>query len=342
MHYSILGKSTIRGVDSRENLFRIQHDVLSKQLDTGITARQGTMGRDVVRSRHADPPGRLDSPMGSIGEEPERAVHTSGESNDERIKECEEELQNRWEAIVALREVVMKQRAAIRSLEAEREDTEPTFPLQEIREETASKTSTLSGSDSGGDEPKSTEEANRTSCPTVSYFDPSHQSNEEEEEMSAITCEDEESSMDSSDFLKMEYEMQIVIEAAKAQAQAASPVDTVISFEAASPVDSVISFEKLATSPKLEPSQPEAKDGIKCVVESIQEQASHVDAAIALDKLQTTKNELQTVTSNLRNRSAEVGELKNQVKALENQIATLELERDLHVSLLRCENFVEV
>jgi hypothetical protein len=90
----------------------------------------------------------------------------------------------------------------------------------------------------------------------------------------------------------------------------------------------VVSFEML--KPPLQ--QPVARDGINGAIESIQEQALHVDAAIALDQLQTTKNELLVVTNELQNRTTEVRELSNQLKVLQCQIATLELERDLHVS----------
>lgn len=284
---------------------------------------KGTMGRDPVRSHHADPPGWVERPS----EEPEKRIHASNdETNETRIiKEYETELQNRREAIMALRDVVMRQREAIRSLKADRRNTEATYPLQEIRPEAVSGTSTLSGSDSSStdicDESASTEEPGGTNSPPVS-FDPSNQSEvtvQLQEEMSAITCEEHESSIDSSNFLKMQYEMQAVMEAAKAQAS--------------SPVDQMISFEKPKSFEEEMPPPPKAANGgIEEVIESIQEQASHVDAAIVLDKLQTTRNELQSVTSDLRNRNAEVVELKNQVKLLEGKIATLELERDLHVS----------
>jgi hypothetical protein len=71
-------------------------------------------------------------------------------------------------------------------------------------------------------------------------------------------------------------------------------------------------------------------DHINAVIESIREHASHVDAAIALDRLQTTKKELLTITNKLHNRTAEVRELKNQIRSLEAQLSTLELERDLY------------
>jgi len=306
----------------RETLFPTTTSRASSLLKTTtaftLVARKGimpAMDKARLRSVHADPPGRLDPPADSNGEEPEREVHSNGEPNDERLKQYEVELQHRWEAIVALRDVVMKQRATIHSLKAERRGMEPTFPLEEIREEVISKTSTLSGSDSS-EESESIEEADRKSSPTVT-FDPSHGDKDDEDEMSPITCEEEDSSIDSSDFLKMEYHKQVVLESAKAQA--ACPVDTVISFD----------MSKASVN---EPREPVSTNGIKGAIESIQEQASHLDAAIALDRLQTAKNELESATIDLRNRTAEVGELKNQVKVLECQIATLELERDLHVS----------
>ena len=270
------------------------------------------MGKQALRSSHADPPGRLDAPT----DEPERQVHANNEANETRIKECEEELRNRWEAIVALRDVVIKQRMTIHSLKAERQDaTEPTFPVGgNIRgAETISQTSTLSQSERS-DEYDSFEEVTHNASPATS-FDPSFYQDKQEEVMSAITCEAEES-IDSSDFFKMEHQMRDVIESVKEQA---------------TPTDDVIAFGTPKTSEH--ELRPESKGGIQSVIESIEEQASHVDVVIALDRLQTVKSELQSVTNELLNRNAEVGELQNQVKVLESKIATLELERDLHVSL---------
>lgn len=282
--------------------------------------------KEVRRNIHADPPGRLDPPVDMNDEEPEREVHKANDESNARIKACEEELQSRWEAIAALRDVVMKQRATIQSLKAEQHvGAESTFPHGDIREQTASKISKLSGSDSS-DESEFSEELEPTGTPNpVMGFEQIRQSQDEfdeDEEVSEITCEEQDTSIDSSNFLKMEYEMQVMLESLKEQA--ASPV-------VVSPLDTVVSFETSKT-PRQESTASVGNGGIEDVIESIQEQACHVDAAIALDTLQTTKNELQLVTNKLRNRSTEVGELKNQIKVLECQIATIELERDLHVS----------
>ena len=271
------------------------------------------MNKDILRrNAHADPPGRHDPLEESNGEESEREVRANGKLNDAKVRQYEIELQNRWEAIMALRDVVMKQRAAIQSLKSEREATERNIPLDEIREEAVSKASTLSGSGS-------TDYSEFAKKPKRMY-----RHSECEDDISAITCEREGSSIDSSDFLKMEHEMQIVLEAAKAQA--------------VSPANTMISFAKPDSSVK-RPTEPAPKGGLKGAIASIQEQASHVDAAIALDQLQTTKNELESVTSDLHKRTAELGELKNQVRVLECQIATLELERDLHVSCTTFASF---
>ena len=239
-------------------------------------------------------------------------VHLSYDESSARIKACEEELESRREAIVMLRDVVMKQRATIHSLKAEQNGTGQISPSprRHVPEQLVSENSAISGSNSTGGS-VSFEEDNPITSPAI-LFEQIRQSQEEsEDEMSEITCDDE-SSIDSSNFLKMEYEMQAMIESLKEQAL--SPI-------VASPSDAVVSFET--------PFTPD----INGAIESIQEQASHVDAAIALDKLQTTKNELLVVTNELQNRTNEVGELGNQIKVLQCQIATLELERDLHVSI---------
>lgn len=262
------------------------------------------MGKQALRSIQADPPGRTDSPT----EEPERKAHANGEAN-QRIKECEKELHNQGEAIMALRDVVMKQRLTILSFKAERQDViEPPFPLGEIRREAMSKTSMLSHSESS-DESESTEVATHNVSPVIS-FDPSCHQSERAEAMSAITCEADES-IHSTDSLEMEHQMREVLESVEEQA---CPFDAMIS----------------------KASKRETSQDINDVIESIEEQVSHVVAVIALEKLQTTTNELQQMVSNeLRERNVEVGELQNRVKVLEYHIATLELERDLHVSLPR-------
>lgn len=279
------------------------------------------MAKTSGRTKHVDPPG-WDSVRGP-SEAPEHRVRaTSNDSHDDaneaRIQECEEELENRREAIMALRDVVMKQRATIRSLQSERPASlPPTYPLQEIREEASS----LSDSTSGESNTSRFVDSKRS---PPSSFDPSNgiEDFEEEEDVSAITCDDEESTIDSNDFVKMESEIQAVMEAAKARPF--SPLDSEISFEQPSSIEPV---PPPKTSRKVT-----ANDGITSVIEALQEQASHVDAVIALDNLQTTKNELQNVASELRHRNEEIDQLKSTVKVLENKISNLELERDLHVS----------
>lgn len=218
--------------------------------------------KEGLRCIVVDPPGRLESRNSASNEGLEREGHADDEAN-VKIKKCEEELENRMEAILALRDVVMQQRKVISSLKSSRQDLGGSFiDTRRINEEPASWASTISsGSESTNPRPR-----------PPSSFGPSHDRTDDEV-MSALTCEEDES-YDSSNVLKV-------------------------------------------------------RSHIKDVVESIREQACHVDAVIALDKLHTTKSELLTITNDLKHRSAEVGELKNQIKSLGAQLATLELERDL-------------
>lgn len=268
------------------------------------------MVKETRNNNHADPPG-LDPPILDGDEEAE-------DETSARIQACEEELESRRKAIEVLRDVVMKQRATIQSLKAEQNSKGQISrsPRGNVREQLVSNSATSGSSGTSGS--VSFQEDNLMTSPAI-HFEQIRESQEESEDvMSEITCDDE-SSIDSGNFLQMKYEMQAMIESLKEQAL--SPIE-------ASPFDAVVSFEML--KPPLQ--QPVARDGINGAIESIQEQALHVDAAIALDQLQTTKNELLLLTNELQNRTAEVGELSNQLKVLQCQIATLELERDLHVS----------
>jgi peptidoglycan hydrolase CwlO-like protein len=214
----------------------------------------------------ADPPERLESRKAVSNEEPEKEAQADVEAH-VKIKECEEELESRMEAIMALRDVVLQQREVISSLKANRLGLGvPFVDTWRIEAKPASRARTSSS------ESKSTDEIDLMPRTPFS-FDLLHDRTDDEM-MSALTCEEDESH-ESSDVFKV-------------------------------------------------------RGHINDVIESIREQASHVDAAIALDELQTTKKELLTATNNLHHRTAEVGELKNQIRSLEVQLSTLELERDLY------------
>jgi chromosome segregation ATPase len=221
--------------------------------------------KEGLRCSVADPPGRLESCSGVSNGEPEREAHADGEAN-VKIKEFEEELESRMEAIIALRDVVIQQREVISSLKANRQDLGGPFVDNRRIKEPASRASAHSSESEFTDE--------TDPMPINPFrFGLSH-GRTDDEMMSALTYEDNESH-DLSKVLKV-------------------------------------------------------RGHIKDVIESIREQASHVDAAIALDKLQTTEKELLTVTNKLYRRTAEIGELKNQIRSLEVQLSTLELERDLY------------
>ena len=220
--------------------------------------------KERLRCIVVDPPGRLETRNAASNEGPEKEVHADDETT-VKIKKCEEELENRMEAILALRDVVMQQRKVIISLKSSRQHLGgPFVDTQRIKEEPASWASTISSGSESID-------SSRPRPP--SSFGLSH-GRTDDEVMSALTSEEDES-YDSSNVINV-------------------------------------------------------RSHIKDVIESIREQALHVDAVIALDKLHTTKTELLTVSNDLKHRSAEVGELKNQLKSLKAQLATLELERDLY------------
>jgi len=63
---------------------------------------------------------------------------------------------------------------------------------------------------------------------------------------------------------------------------------------------------------------------------AIQKEASKVDAIMAVDQLDTLKEELRTLRRQLNNRTAEVEELQALVHLKDSRIGTLELERDLY------------
>ena len=231
-----------------------------------------TMKEIVLRSVLSDPPGRLESLLAS--EEPEREVYADGETIRKIMKECEQELRHRMEAITALKELVEQQRKVISSLKSQRQETMfdslqlPTLSqLDEARNETTSRAKSLSQS-SGSDDSEFSKDQEPIPGHAFSL------SPSDEDVMSALTYEEGESIWSSED-MNMEGH-------------------------------------------------------IKDVIESIQEQATQVNAVIALDKLQTTKHELHVATKELRHRIAEVGELGYHIKSLEERMATVELERDLY------------
>jgi len=64
-------------------------------------------------------------------------------------------------------------------------------------------------------------------------------------------------------------------------------------------------------------------------IKAIQEEASRVDAIMAIDQVDTLKQEVRAVKRELKDRSAEVEELRALVDLKDDRLATLELERDL-------------
>mmetsp|Transcript_20735 Transcript_20735/g.57302 ORF Transcript_20735/g.57302 Transcript_20735/m.57302 type:complete len:582 (-) Transcript_20735:2077-3822(-) len=79
------------------------------------------------------------------------------------------------------------------------------------------------------------------------------------------------------------------------------------------------------TVPKILP-DPEIHDSI----EAIREEASRVDAAIALDKLDTMKDEMASLKKELNTRDFEIKGLRSMIQVKDSRLSTLELERDLY------------
>jgi hypothetical protein len=63
---------------------------------------------------------------------------------------------------------------------------------------------------------------------------------------------------------------------------------------------------------------------------AIRKEASKLDAALALDQLDTLKEEIRTLHRELNNRTEEVEELRSLLDLKDDRLGTLELERDLY------------
>ncbi|KAL7559489.1 hypothetical protein ACA910_010305 [Epithemia clementina (nom. ined.)] len=72
-------------------------------------------------------------------------------------------------------------------------------------------------------------------------------------------------------------------------------------------------------------------------IEAIREEASRVDTAIALDKLDTLKNELNSLRKELSSRDSEIRGLKQSIQVKDTRLSTLQLERDLYKADVGCD-----
>jgi hypothetical protein len=68
---------------------------------------------------------------------------------------------------------------------------------------------------------------------------------------------------------------------------------------------------------------------IQSAVDAIREEASRVEAALAIDQLQTMQNELISLTKLMGAQSEQIDQLKRQVKKKDDSLAMMKLERDL-------------
>jgi hypothetical protein len=72
------------------------------------------------------------------------------------------------------------------------------------------------------------------------------------------------------------------------------------------------------------------RGGIRASIEAIRQEASRVDAVMALNKLDTLQQEKNSLTRAMKNRSAEMDEMRALIRLKDDRLATLELERDLY------------
>jgi predicted nucleic acid-binding Zn-ribbon protein len=70
--------------------------------------------------------------------------------------------------------------------------------------------------------------------------------------------------------------------------------------------------------------------GIRASIEAIRQEASKVDAVMALNKLDTLQEEQNSLTRAMKNRTAEMDEMRALIRLKDDRLATLELERDLY------------
>lgn len=72
-------------------------------------------------------------------------------------------------------------------------------------------------------------------------------------------------------------------------------------------------------------------------IEKIREEASRVETAIALDQLDTLKNELESLRKDLTSRDSEIKGLKQTIQVKDKRLSTLQLERDLFKADAGCD-----
>ena len=72
-------------------------------------------------------------------------------------------------------------------------------------------------------------------------------------------------------------------------------------------------------------------------IKAIKEEASRVDAVIALDQLDTMKEELENLRKELSGRDSEIKGLRTKIQVKDSKISTLELERQLHRADMGCD-----
>jgi predicted nuclease with TOPRIM domain len=72
------------------------------------------------------------------------------------------------------------------------------------------------------------------------------------------------------------------------------------------------------------------RGGIRASIEAIRQEASRVDAIMALNKLDTLQQEQTSLTRAMENRTAEMDEMRALIRLKDDRLATLELERDLY------------
>jgi chromosome segregation ATPase len=70
--------------------------------------------------------------------------------------------------------------------------------------------------------------------------------------------------------------------------------------------------------------------GIRASIEAIRQEASRVDAVMALNKLDTLQQEQNSLTRAMQNRTAEMDEMRALIRLKDDRLSTLELERDLY------------
>lgn len=76
--------------------------------------------------------------------------------------------------------------------------------------------------------------------------------------------------------------------------------------------------------------EKERHSDIQDSIDAIREEASRIDAVLAMDQLDTLKQELDEVRRQLHHKTSELAEKRSLLKVKDHRLATLELERDLY------------